>query len=105
MPKIRHVVLFKARADLPSGELEGVFAQLAALKAVIPGMLDCHASANVSPEGIGRGYTHGFTMDFADAAARDAYLPHPDHKAAGARLRAAAEGGREGLLVIDLEVS
>ncbi len=105
MPKIRHVVLFKARADLPPGELEGVFAQLAALKAVIPGMLDCHASANVSPEGIGRGYTHGFTMDFADAAARDAYLPHSDHKAAGARLRAAAEGGREGLLVIDLEVS
>lgn len=104
MPKIRHIVLLKARADLPAGELDGVFAQLAALKAVIPGMLDCHASANVSPEGISRGFTHAFTMDFVDAAARDAYLPHPDHKAAGRRLRSAAEGGRDGLLVIDIEV-
>jgi hypothetical protein len=104
MPKIRHIVLLKARNDLPEGELDAVFAQLSALKQVIPGMLDCHASANVSPEGIARGFTHAFTMDFADLAARDAYLPHPDHKAAGMRLRGTAEGGRDGLLVIDIEV-
>jgi hypothetical protein len=104
MPRIRHIVLVRFRSDLPEGEIEGVFAQLAALKAVIPGMIDCHASANVSPEGLTRGFTHAFTMDFADAAARDVYLPHPDHKAAGARLRAAAEGGRDGLLVIDIEL-
>ena len=53
---------------------------------------------------IARGYTHGFTMDFADTAARDAYLVHPDHISAGGRLCACAEGGRDGVLVVDLEV-
>ena len=43
-------------------------------------------------------------MDFSDAAARDAYLIHPDHKAAGAKLVAALEGGRDGLMVFDIEV-
>jgi hypothetical protein len=104
MPRIRHIVLVRFRSDLTEGEIEGAFAQLAALKDVVPGMVDCHAGANVSPEGLARGFTHAFTMDFADAAARDAYLPHPDHKAAGARLRAAAAGGRDGLLVIDIEL-
>ena len=76
----------------------------AAASTALPRALRAAEGDDIPPEGIGRGFTHGFTMDFADVAARDAYLPHPDHKAAGARLRAAAEGGREGLLVIDLEV-
>lgn len=101
---IRHIVLLKARPDLRPGELEAVFAELAALRKVLPGMLAMSAGPDLSPEGIARGYTHGFTMDFADAAARDAYLVHPDHKAAGARLCACGQGGREGVLVVDLEV-
>ena len=44
-------------------------------------------------------------MDLADAAARDRYLVDPAHKAAGARLVAALEGGRDGLIVFDLEVA
>jgi len=36
---------------------------------------------NISPEGLGDGFTHAFLMTFADAAARDAYLPHPLHEA------------------------
>jgi hypothetical protein len=43
-------------------------------------------------------------MDFPDATARDAYLADGKHKAAGARLVAALEGGDEGLLVFDIEV-
>jgi hypothetical protein len=39
------------------------------------------AGPNNSPEGLAQGYTHAFIMTFADAAARDAYLPHADHKA------------------------
>nr|WP_292237006.1 hypothetical protein [Mesorhizobium sp.] len=44
-------------------------------------------------------------MDFRDAAARDAYLVHDDHSRAGARLVAALEGGTDGLMVFDLEIS
>ena len=41
---------------------------------------------------------------FASATARDVYLDHPAHKAAGARLIAACENGLAGLLVFDHEL-
>jgi hypothetical protein len=100
---IRHVVLVRFAPTTPPAEREAVFAELAALRAVLPGMLGFAAGADVSPEGRARGYTHAFTVDFADAAARDAYLVHPAHKAAGARLVAALEGGRDGTLILDFE--
>jgi hypothetical protein len=100
---IRHVVMVKARADLPAGELEAVFAGLSGLKAWLPGMLAFAGGRDVSPEGLQRGYTHAFTIDFADAAARDAYLVDEEHRRLGSQLRAAAAGGRDGLLVVDID--
>ena len=47
---------------------------------------------------------HGFVVDFRDAAARDAYLPHPEHMKVGKALVEAAQGGVEGILVFDYEV-
>ena len=98
---IRHVVLVRFREDVPAAEIEAIFEQLDRLRARLPGMKAfCHGS-NVSPEGLSRGFSHVFTADFSDAAARDAYLAHPDHEAAGARLVKAAEGGLAGLTVLD----
>jgi len=37
----------------------------------------------VSPEGISQGFTHCFLVTFASEKDRDAYLPHPAHKAFG----------------------
>jgi hypothetical protein len=101
---IRHMVLVRFRSDLDLGEIDSVLGQLLALRDRIPGMVSAHAGADVSPEGLARGYTHAFVMDFTDAAARDRYLVDEDHMKAGARLRDVAEGGRDGILVIDLEV-
>ena len=101
---IRHCVFAKFRADVTDAEREGIFDGLRALQHKLDGVIGMGFSANVSPEGHNKGFGHGFTMDFVDAAARDAYLVHPDHKAAGARFVAALEGGREGLLVVDLEL-
>ena len=98
---IRHVVLVRFREAVSSTEIAEIFQQLDDLRAKLVGMkVFCHGS-NVSPEGLSRGYTHAFTVDFIDAEARDAYLAHPDHEAAGARLVKAAEGGLGGLLVLD----
>ena len=98
---IRHVVLVRFREDVPATEIEAIFQQLDDLRARLPGMkVFCHGP-NVSPEGLSRGFSHAFTADFSDAAARDAYLAHPDHEAAGARLVKAAEGGLGGLTVLD----
>jgi Stress responsive A/B Barrel Domain len=78
-----------------------VFAGLAALKDRLPGILAFAGGADASPEGLQRGHTHAFTIDFADAAARDAYLADAGHKALGARLVAAARGGLDGITVVD----
>jgi hypothetical protein len=101
---IRHCVFFKFRADVPQSERDGIYAQLGALVGPVDGLLSAKFGPNVSPEGLGKGFNDGFIMDLSDAAARDAYLPHPAHQAAGSRLVAALEGGTEGLIVFDLEI-
>jgi len=100
---IRHVVLFKLRPELGPAEVEKIHSDLVALKAVIPGMLNVSFGKDVSPEGLQRGHTHGFTVDFADKAARDAYLPHPDHQKLGGMIVAATQGGVDGITVLDWE--
>ncbi|PLP57063.1 stress responsive protein [Mesorhizobium loti] len=102
---IRHCVFVKFRSDVPAAERSAIHADLSALRSVIDGMGAVHFNGNVSPEPFARGFTHGFTIDFSDASARDAYLVHEAHRQAGARLVAAIEGGTEGLMVFDLEVS
>jgi hypothetical protein len=101
---IRHIVLLRPAAIASPQSVQAALDGVAALKGVVPGILDVKLGANVSPEGLGQGYTHGFVVDFTDAAARDAYLPHPAHQKAGAALVAVAEGGIDGILVFDLEM-
>jgi hypothetical protein len=101
---IRHIVFVKFPADARAETIDALFAALDDLREALPGMLNFKGGANVSPEGLARGFTHAFVADFADAAARDAYLVHPAHQAAGARLVAAAAGGIDGLIVIDIDI-
>jgi hypothetical protein len=101
---IRHCVFVRFRGDVAEAERNAIYADLAALKDVVPGFLAISYGANVSPEGLHQGFADGFTIDFIDEAARDAYLVHPAHKAVGNRLVAALEGGRDGLIVFDIVV-
>jgi hypothetical protein len=98
---IRHVVLLKLRnaVDAPH-----IFTALKTLQAQIPGIIAITAGPDCSHEGLQRGFTHGFTVDFENAAARDAYLPHPAHQKVGAMIVAACVGGIEGVLVMDWEI-
>jgi hypothetical protein len=99
---IRHIVLLKARTGVTDDKIFAIFADLAAIKEKLPGVLAVHFGRSESPEKIERGYLHGFTVDFADWAALAAYQDHPDHKRVGAALVAVAEGGIDGILVFDL---
>ncbi|OCP17979.1 MULTISPECIES: Dabb family protein [unclassified Ensifer] len=102
---IRHCVFIRFRPEIPADEKASIFAEIAALKSRLPGLLATHAGANVSPEtGMDKGYAEGFIVDFADAAARDAYLDDPQHRQTGAKIVAAAQGGTDGIFVYDLEV-
>lgn len=102
---IRHCVLVRFRSDVADTERTAIHADLEALRSVVDGMDTVHFSTNVSPEPFARGFSHGFTIDFRDAAARDAYLVHEAHQRAGARLVAALEGGTDGLMVFDLDIT
>ena len=98
---IRHVVLFKLRTNLAPSTADDIFAALKSLQVQIPGIIAISTGPDASPEGLQRGNTHGFTVDFENAAARDAYLPHPAHQKVGAMIVAASDGGVEGITVVD----
>jgi len=101
---IRHVVLCRFRADVAEADKVHVYAALGRLGEVVPGILGASFGSNVSPEGVAQGFDDGFVIDFADAAARDAYLVHPDHVVVGAALVALLDRGLDGLVVFDIEV-
>jgi hypothetical protein len=100
---IRHVVLFKLRKDVNDKAVAEIFAALKDLQNQMPGILAVSAGKDQSPEGLQVGNTHGFTVDFVNAEARDAYLPHPAHQKVGAMIVGAAQGGIEGITVVDWE--
>jgi hypothetical protein len=102
---IRHIVLCKFRAEIPASARDEFIDKLTAL-----GRIDgihfsnFEAGGNVSPENFSRGLTWGFSMDFANAADRDAYLVHPEHQKVGAALVAALDGGTNGLCAFDMAI-
>jgi hypothetical protein len=98
---VTHVVLFRFRSDLPEGAVETVFEELRGFRQTIPGITAFQGGAYNSPEGLAQGFTHGFTMTFADSAARDAYLPHPTHQAVVAKLLPMLDGGLDGVVAFD----
>ena len=98
---ITHVVLLRVKKTVPKTEIDRVFAALAALKPKIPGLLTFSGGAYSSPEGLDQGYTHGFVMTFADAAARDAYLPHPEHEKVKKIVFDVLDGGLAGVVAFD----
>ena len=99
---IRHCVFFRYRDDVSEAERNAIHSDLEALRKVVQGMGKVLCGQNVSPEPFSNGYVHGFTIDFSDTIARDAYLVHELHQKAGARLVAAIEGGTDHLTVFDL---
>lgn len=101
---ILHCVFIRFRQDVTASEKEAIYAGIAALKDVIGGIVDVKGGPNVSPEGLDSGYADGFAVTFENAAARDAYLDHPDHRAVGEKIVAAAAGGQSGILVFDMKV-
>jgi hypothetical protein len=100
----KHIVLVQVKAGLSQDEIESVFQELGGLKNSIPGIVNFSWGAMNSPEGLHRGYTHAFEIDFEDAAARDAYLPHPEHtRVAGELLLPALQNGVDSVLVFDYD--
>jgi len=78
---IHHVVLFKFNTNATSKKIDAMAKALAALKDQIPGITRYTWGPSVSTEHLEKGYTHAFIMTFDTPEHRDAYIPHPLHKA------------------------
>lgn len=79
--RIKHVAFLKFKASCSEADIAAMWRLIEGLPKQIPGLLELTWGPNVSTEGLDQGYTHSFVMVFEDAAARDAYLPHPAHQA------------------------
>ena len=90
---VRHVVVFKYTPEATPAQIQQVTDAFRALATTIPGITAFEDGVNNSPEGKHLGFTHVYTVTFKDAAARDAYLPHPEHKKFGQLL------GKSGIFV------
>ena len=82
---IQHIVLLKLTPDTSAIQKTALLEGLVALKHEnkILGIESVTGGDNNSPEGKTNGFDWGFSMTFTDAAARDAYLPLPDHITVG----------------------
>lgn len=100
MAKVNHIVLLKFKPGVAPEKIEGLFNEVLEMTESVPGIENYSAGTNNSPEGLSQGYTHALLMTFADAAARDAYLPHPEHE----RIRTLLLPEVESVAVFDYEV-
>mmetsp|Transcript_9089 Transcript_9089/g.8971 ORF Transcript_9089/g.8971 Transcript_9089/m.8971 type:complete len:103 (-) Transcript_9089:752-1060(-) len=82
MPKYTHIVVLKFKECTSDETIESIFSTLRALlsEKKIAGLEAFTGGPYASPEGMNKGFTHAFSMIFADETSRDAYFPHPDHE-------------------------
>ena len=100
MPKVKHIALVKFKDGTTQAQIEDIFANILDITETVPGIEDYVSGPNSSPEGLNQGYTHALVMTFTDAAARDAYLPHPENE----RVKSLLMPTVESTLVFDFEV-
>lgn len=77
----RHVVLFKFKETASAKTIAAIEDAFRAFCTTLPFVTDYEWGLNSSPEGLDQGFTHCFVVTFAGPEGRDAYLPHPAHKA------------------------
>ncbi|PZE62824.1 Dabb family protein [Curtobacterium sp. MCPF17_047] len=79
MTEILHVVLVDWDGEDGTAP-ERASALVAEHLPTIDGVVSVASGPSVSPEGLEGGFDWALVVRFRDAAARDAYLPHPAHQ-------------------------
>ena len=77
---LRHVVLLRFRPEANAEQRASIESAFAALGSQIAEVQCLEWGTDCSPEGLARGFTHCFSLGFANARDRDAYLVHPQHQ-------------------------
>ena len=82
-PVYRHLVMFKFKDGVKPDEVQKVIDAFADLPSKIDTIKGFEWGTNISPENKVQGFTHCFSVTFADKTGLEIYLPHPAHKAFG----------------------
>ena len=100
MSAVQHMVLLKFKTGVPQKTIDTIFSELEELQDLIPGITYFAGGPYSSHENRNEGYTHGFLMTFDSVAARDTYLPHPEH----VRVKDTIIPNIDGVIAFDFEV-
>lgn len=99
---IRHTILFKLKSDVSKKEVEHVFADILDLAEMLPGILSITGGTCYFHEEKKSGiFSHGFSIDFADGDARDAFINNPLTHPVKDHIVDIAVGGYEGIVGFD----
>ena len=79
--ELKHAVFFRFKEDAAAEDITAVEEGFAALPSKIDAIKGFEWGTNNSPETKDDGFTHCFMVTFDSEEGREAYLPHPDHKA------------------------
>lgn len=93
---VEHIVWIKFNEGVSEERANEHIANLLTLKDRVPGVTRVTAGKNFTERS--KGFTHALVVTLEDKAALDAYLPHPEHVAVAAPMKAEAE-----LMAIDFE--
>lgn len=96
---VRHVLVVRFSPAMTTNQFDQFINAFRDLSRKIDGILSFEYGENISSEGLNQDMTHAIILTFINAAARDAYLPHPAHIQFGDFMREL--GILEALLVID----
>ncbi len=77
---VRHILVCRTKAGVTPEQFNTFIAAFRELGTKIEGITGFEYGANNSPEHLDHGMTHVIMLTFVNTAARDAYLPHPEHK-------------------------
>jgi hypothetical protein len=76
---VKHIVIFKFTESTTQAQIDAFTQEFTSLKSRIPEIMTFDYGVNTSPENLNHGYNHIYLLTFANNAARDAYLIHPEH--------------------------
>jgi hypothetical protein len=76
---LKHVVMYKFKADQSPEKIQEVVETFAGLPSKIDAIIGFEHGDNVSQEGKSEGFTHLFCVTFRDQAGLAEYLVHPAH--------------------------
>lgn len=76
---LKHLVFFQFKAEATE-EMKNEAVQIFLdLEDKIPEIQKIEGGENISDKELNKGFTHCFILTFENEAARDIYLPHPEH--------------------------